>query len=154
HALAPPIASIVPPSLHIVVPRGSQQSGTLTLSNGGGSALTFSVESSLPTSAVPAVRAPAPPAPEKIVTTGKPSAAATKGAARAASALVAAPGPQSIGNVLVIADGGTETDVDSALVAAGYAVTQIGDDSFWAGNNPSPAGFKLIVLLDGPAVSS
>ncbi|MEQ1833905.1 MAG: hypothetical protein ABL977_12690, partial [Candidatus Eisenbacteria bacterium] len=55
---------------------------------------------------------------------------------------------------LVIGDGGTETDVSAILLAAGYDVTVVADDGVWNGSNPSPDGFGLVVLLDGPGVGN
>src|SRR5207249_1815547 len=88
-ALAPPIAGVAPPSLHIVAPQGGHQSATLTLSNTGGSGLTFSVESSIPT---PALHSAAP-APENIHVAPKlPASAVTRAvAARSTPSPLATP---------------------------------------------------------------
>jgi subtilisin family serine protease len=150
-ALPPPIAGIAPDSLHIEVAQGGHQQATLTLSNTGGSDLTFSVATSS-TAARPAALTVVPEA----IRTSKTLPSAPRPTARVVPRKSAVEGPASgsLGAVLVIADGGTEGDVDSLLTSAGYSVTQVVDDSNWDGTNPSPSGFKLVVLLDGPGVTN
>jgi hypothetical protein len=150
-ALAPPIAGIAPDSLHFEVTQGGHQQATLTLSNTGGSDLTFSIA----TSGAAALPAALTVVPEAIRTSKTlPSAPRTTARVVPRKSAIEAPASGSLGAVLVIADGGTEVDVDSLLTSAGYSVTQVTDDSIWDGTNPSPSGFKLVVLLDGPGVTT
>ncbi|MBC2716951.1 MAG: hypothetical protein HF978_16735 [Desulfobacteraceae bacterium] len=51
--------------------------------------------------------------------------------------------------VLLMGDGGSETEVQQALVNAGHDVTYGGLYWEWAGSNPNPDNFGLIIYLDG-----
>ena len=149
--LAAPVAGIAPPSLSFTVPEGGRQQQTLTLSNTGGSDLVFSVGTA--TSAVTAAVAvtaeairtsPTLPAPRENLKSR-----------RVAMVTPAQAQPDATGNrVLVIADHGTEADLVPLLVAGGYVVTVVSDDSIYDGTNPPLAGFNLVVLPDGPGATS
>ncbi len=59
------------------------------------------------------------------------------------------------GNVLLLADGGSQTDVQGVLdELGGYSVTVVADDALYNGDNPSLDGFDLVIYLDGIAYGS
>jgi len=149
--LEPPVASVDPTSLHFEIPEGGHGQTTLRLSNTGGSDLPFAIGTS--TAAV----APSLVLPEALRVSKTLPSPRQDLKSRRVAAVVPAPqaAPDAIGNkVLVIADGGTEADVIPVLTAAGYAVTQVTDDSIYNGTNPPLTGFNLVVLLDGPGVTT
>jgi subtilisin family serine protease len=178
--LPPPVIGIAPASLTFTVATGAPATQTLTLSNTGGSPLGYqiAVRAAGGTSAAqpaPATRAlpapasgpgrmtgaPAPPLPISPAAAADrfPPAGGGAGAVRPAgreplTLAVRRTTQRSAGTVLVIADGGTESDVASVLTGAGYTVTIGPDDAAWDGTNPSPDGFAAVVLLDGPNFGS
>src|SRR5262249_27106961 len=144
------IAGVTPTSLRFDVPEGGRQQAPLTLSNTGGSDLTFNVGRIIGPPSSPALLA------EDIhrsATLPRPDATRTSIRAAAVAPAVVSPLAGET-RVLVIADGGTQTDVVPLLTAAGYTVTQVADDSFYDGSNPPLTGFKLVVVLDGPGVTT
>jgi subtilisin family serine protease len=149
-ALEPPVAAVTPDSLDFEVPQGEARQLPLTLSNTGGSELTFTVSRG---AGAPAAAAPRP---EDIRTSAAPPSGGRRAAVSQDAPLATfLQGPLAgLGDVLVIADGGTEVDVSAVLTAAGYTVTLVSDDSIYDGTNPPLAGFDLVVLLDGPGVLS
>jgi hypothetical protein len=151
NAVDAPIAGVAPPSLSFNLPEGGHQQLTLTLSNTGGSDLTFNVSA---TSGALATWTPAMP--EAIqVSKALPSPREGPRPPRASAVVPALERPDVSGNhVLVIADGGTQDDVIPVLTGAGYVVTQVIDDSVYDGSNPPLSGFDLVVLLDGPGVTT
>jgi hypothetical protein len=148
--LEPPVAGVAPPSLSYSMPEGGRQEATLTLSNTGGSDLLFSTGSSAAAASTVVV------APQDIrVSKTLPPQRDDVRSRRVAAVTPALQEPDAIGNkVLVIADGGTQADVIPLLTGAGYVVTQVIDDSIYDGSNPPLAAFSLVVLLDGPGVTS
>jgi subtilisin family serine protease/trehalose utilization protein len=150
NAVDAPIAGVAPPSLSFNLPEGGHQELTLTLSNTGGSDLTFNVSA---TSGALATWTPAMP--EAIqVSKALPSPREGPRPPRASAVVPALERPLSGNHVLVIADGGTQDDVIPVLTGAGYVVTQVIDDSVYDGSNPPLSGFDLVVLLDGPGVTT
>lgn len=55
----------------------------------------------------------------------------------------------SAGNILLIDDGGSASDITPILTNAGYTVTTVSDDANYDGTNPSPDGFSAVILTDG-----
>jgi len=145
----PPVVRVSPTSISVAVALGDSTVVPLSIVNNGLGPLDFSIS----------VRRPPPPAPlpvaigddEKVFSADDPNPVA----ARAPPAEVGAPyrdnGPHTLSatRVLVIGDGGTESDVIPILTGAGYQVTLVADDAVWNGSNPSPDAFGTVVLLDG-----
>lgn len=152
--LPAPLAAVAPDSLVFALAVGGTASAPLTLTNAGDGPLHYTAFRG------PAVLASSPAAtvvPEAIsrharFPEGSPPPVDSSPLTLAPSISTVAPSASS--TALVIADGGTETDVGAILSAAGYTVTMVADDGVWNGSNPSPDGFGLVVLLDGPGVGN
>jgi hypothetical protein len=180
--LPPPVIALAPASLTFSVATGAPATQTLTLSNTGGSALGYQIAihaaggtsaaqpaPALAMRALPAVvsgpgratdaTAPPPRIMAAAETDRSPPAGGNAGAVKTGgreplTLAVRRTTQRSAGTVLVIADGGTESDVASVLTGAGYTVTIGPDDAAWNGTNPAPDGFAAVVLLDGPNFGS
>jgi len=145
----PPVVRVSPTSISVAVVLGDSTVVPLSITNNGLGPLDFSISARRAPSPAPL---PAAGEEEKVYSADDPNPVA----ARAPPADADAPpyrdtGPHTLNatRVLVIGDGGTESDVVPILTGAGYQVTLVADDAAWNGSNPSPDAFATVVLLDG-----
>lgn len=145
----PPVVRVSPASINVAVVLGDSAVVPLSITNNGLGPLDFSIN----------VRRPPPPSPlsvaageeEKVYSADDPNPEAARAPPADAGAPYRDTGPHTLSatRVLVIGDGGTESDVVPILTGAGYQVTLVSDDTAWNGSNPSPDAFGTVVLLDG-----
>ena len=153
-AVPAPLAALAPDSLVFTVAAGGTTSAPMTLTNAGDGLLRYGVVRG---TAVLAAQPAATVQPETISRrTRLPDSSPPAGDSGplTLSPLLSPLALSASSRALVIGDGGTETDVSTILTAAGYVVTVVADDGVWNGSNPSPDGFGLVVLLDGPGVGN
>ncbi len=146
----PPVVQVSPTSIDVAVMLGDSTVVPLSIRNVGHDSLVFAMN----------VRRPPPPAPaaalelgaEAVYSSADPDPALARVPAEDTRPIPhgdASPHTLSATRILVIGDGGTETDVVPILEGAGYQVTLVADDAVWDGTNPAPDVFGAVVLLDG-----
>jgi hypothetical protein len=147
----PPVVHVSPPSITATVALGDSAIVPLSIMDAGLGPLDYSISVRHPVAPAP-LQSASTAAPEAVYSTNDPDPTRARAAPAGPSPVPqrdSGPHVLAASRVLVIGDGGTESDVVPILTGAGYPVTVVSDDSAWDGGNPGLDDVGTVVLLDG-----